>query len=712
MKRNSVLLFLLILFSVFAIVACSNADSLKPDSQGNSDTSVVDGGSSSSQSGSSSDQGGDSVDDVNEPFAEKPEKYTGTIEVEDGKDFVILNLTDFQLHDGKSTYTSFSIIDELVSIYKPDLITVLGDTAEDDGTYGTKVSFKAIIDHIDALNIPWAPVYGNHDNDNYRENHSIKDVTSDWINSVFLSAKNCLFKIGPDDVNGNGNYVVNIVNKKTRNIVKSLLFFDTGTLGVDSTHVKFYDDALGYCKSLNGNVTPESICFMHIPLPEYRIVYDSGNYSGIANERPSVGSGTTDFFAKIKELGSTTHVICGHDHVNSFHGEYQGVNLMYCLKSSDGDYYNADQLGGTVFTIGAETTFEYRYIEPLYEVLNKTSFKLEHIEGWKYSGAKLLFDIKPTDGKNSSNKVSFSLLGSNIRRTSVSERDRNGEWNRLSNMITIDFSNMTANVGTLTAKGDGWYSYSLDLHDVPLNTSSKEESFGDETLKLLYFTDIGRSFGFADLKLEKDKVTETDQADLSGATIETIPDQQYSGSPVFPELIVKYGAETLAFGEDYFVEYTNNNAGGTANVKVVPSGIGSHKWKGLKSATFTIIMPEYVIRGDEFTSGEGLTKDFTAGNYSVITFEYKIISGQSFGLAFLDRDWEKGYGYFYFNENGAKEKYAGVSTEVLDDTYIKVTIVTSEVTVLFNEKPETVSVFYMRNKYANAGGYVDKLSFS
>ena len=420
---------------------------------------------------------------VNSPL----EEYTSTLYVEDGEDFVILNFTDFQLHDGKSTYTAFAIIDELVESVQPDLITVLGDTAEDSGTFDTTTNFVAVVNHIDALGIPWAPIYGNHDNDDYYEQNSIKSVTSTWINNVFTSAENCVFKVGPDSVTGNGNYVVNVVNRSTHEIVKSLIFVDSGKDGVDSTHVAFYENAIDDYEAVNGGNVPESIVYLHIPLPEYTTLYNSGNYQGIAGEAPS-SNGTTAFFAKIKELGSTTHVMCGHDHTNSFYGEYQGVYLMYCLKSSDGDYYNVDQLGGTTFTIGDETTFEYHFVQvTAMEIFAKTDvafsrMNLEYVENFKYSGKALTFAYKARNNDaNVGNDVQFTIWGGD------------SNWGkRITQLISINVVNNTASVGTVEALDDGWYKVTIDCTDMPINFG--ENATGYETARLIYFNVVNHAF--------------------------------------------------------------------------------------------------------------------------------------------------------------------------------------------------------------------------
>jgi hypothetical protein len=63
-------------------------------------------------------------------------------------------------------------------------------------------------------------------------------------------------------------------------------------------------------------------------------------------------------------------------------------------------------------------------------------------------------------------------------------------------------------------------------------------------------------------------------ADISGATIETIPTQIYTGSVLTPSVTVKLGGRTLAAGTDYTVSYSNNVEPGTATVTL--TGIGNY----------------------------------------------------------------------------------------------------------------------------------------
>ncbi|MBQ7507754.1 MAG: metallophosphoesterase, partial [Spirochaetales bacterium] len=86
------------------------------------------------------------------------------IEKDSSKDFVILNLTDIQL--GTSAFQiEFprirTMISALVEKVRPDLITMTGDMS-----YGCGPAIYGICSFIDSFEIPWAPVYGNHDFEN------------------------------------------------------------------------------------------------------------------------------------------------------------------------------------------------------------------------------------------------------------------------------------------------------------------------------------------------------------------------------------------------------------------------------------------------------------------------------------------------------------------------------------------------------------------
>ena len=78
-------------------------------------------------------------------------------------------------------------------------------------------------------------------------------------------------------------------------------------------------------------------------------------------------------------------------------------------------------------------------------------------------------------------------------------------------------------------------------------------------------------------------------ANISSSTITAIADQQYTGSAITPNPVVKItladSTKTLTKGTDYTVSYTNNKNVGTATIKITGKG----NYTGTKTTTFKII---------------------------------------------------------------------------------------------------------------------------
>lgn len=126
-----------------------------------------------------------------------------TIEKE-REDFKILMFTDTQLWSslGKNK-ECYEQMDALVDKTQPDLITLPGDILS---AMSSRFSINNFIKHMESYGIPWAPVYGNHDNE-------IPSNTLNWQADKYMAAEHCLMQKGPSNLYGCGNYVINITEK-------------------------------------------------------------------------------------------------------------------------------------------------------------------------------------------------------------------------------------------------------------------------------------------------------------------------------------------------------------------------------------------------------------------------------------------------------------------------------------------------------------------
>lgn len=338
---------------------------------------------------------------------------TQVIQKEQGKDFKILNLADIQYSDvkdiGKRSYTE-ETIKTLIEQEKPDLILMTGDQT---WTATQRSSIKSLIKFMDSFKIPWAPVFGNHDGEG--------NADKNWLADRYEESEYCLFKKGPNNIGGVGNYIINIMEGDK--IVEFIIMMDSGVWRnyPDESEHFMYSDALkddyegeeksknykeyklnddgtrqqaqygtGYefiaesqiawykwaiegAAKINGGTAPESTAVFHIALPEYHEAYlqwlDSGFNPdmGFGEMReqvccPKINSGLFDV---MKELGSTKNVLVGHDHINTFSVMYEGIRLTYGLKTGDRCYINDDLNGGTVLTLTDKgiTNVEHKFVE-------------------------------------------------------------------------------------------------------------------------------------------------------------------------------------------------------------------------------------------------------------------------------------------------------------------------------------------------------------
>ena len=94
-------------------------------------------------------------------------------------------------------------------------------------------------------------------------------------------------------------------------------------------------------------------------------------------------------------------------------------------------------------------------------------------------------------------------------------------------------------------------------------------------------------------------------------------------------------------------------------------------------------------------------QDLTLGNLKKISFEYKITEGTQFNIALLP-NWSSYYGYYNFNATGSVNAYNGVTTEVLDDGYVRVTFDMDALTNTAGTPTTAIDFLYLRGDWMPA----------
>lgn len=277
------------------------------------------------------------------------------------KPFKILVTTDLHLCDDYELINkSLSMLAKHVEAERPDLILFTGDIVLTDHQQVDCVQFGRF---MEKMGIYWAYVFGNHEARAEKEYHKY------FMLKNLISFPHCLSKFGDPSLFGYGNFFINILSSPT-SIQQSIVMLDSGR-NTSPTHnaengapaeLKCYDflkkDQIDWYRKNIISLESEygkfkSIMAMHIALCEYENVMQldgNGKYVPTGKAEILYGGmyesvGCSEFnsgmFDVIKELGNTQAVIVGHDHVNDFCAEYDGVYLVY----AQCDGYNTYTMG-------------------------------------------------------------------------------------------------------------------------------------------------------------------------------------------------------------------------------------------------------------------------------------------------------------------------------------------------------------------------------
>ena len=295
--------------------------------------------------------------------------------------FRIMMFSDIHGGRGFAAQETHDAIEALLAAANPDLVLIGGDICgpgmiHAETTDDVRLVLDAITDPMERRGIPWAHVFGNHD-DNY-------GVPNAAQMPVYESYAHCLSKAGPADIDGVGNYFLPIYSTSGDDV----LF---GVWGLDSHHSmpEFFEDynipektryfhpcpassgdydgprtsqVFWYWESSRqleahlGHKVP-SLMYMHIPTPEHALATVHKNTLGFKDyqlEDVACHTLNSGLFSACVQRGDVRAIFCGHEHENNFCTEYFGIKLGYDGFLSYHACHNEDLRGCRIFDLHAE----------------------------------------------------------------------------------------------------------------------------------------------------------------------------------------------------------------------------------------------------------------------------------------------------------------------------------------------------------------------
>lgn len=279
---------------------------------------------------------------------------------ENGK-FRIMQIADTQ-DTNKTSSATLDFIRRALKIAAPDLVVFSGDQIKGYGfnfSYGDKKqkvkdAINNILQPIDETGVPFTFVFGNHDDQAF-------SIPKEEQAEIYYSHAGCLAFNADDGIDGycNHNLTVSGKNGTAMNIylIDSLsMSFGGNCACVTENQIEWYRSVRDKLYNENGRYIP-SIVFQHIPVPEIyellkevpkgtkgsargykqfdgryfaldpnRTVVDGRSFIG---ETPSIPAENSGEFNAFCEKGDVFAAFFGHDHNNSFVGEYKGIKLGY-----------------------------------------------------------------------------------------------------------------------------------------------------------------------------------------------------------------------------------------------------------------------------------------------------------------------------------------------------------------------------------------------
>ena len=255
-----------------------------------------------------------------------------TIEYPSDGVFTLLWGTDFHLRRGPfgGREKVYALLEKAFEETDPDLTVITGDLLF---SISGKLMLKEFALFMEEHQRYWAFVFGNHDGQYRHDRASLGDMLAQYPHA--------LFSRGEEWVLGESDYTIALTHQGE--VVQALMMLDSH----DSRNYEtgkgpdyIYPSQIAWYEWVaQGLAGVPLYAFFHIPLPEYALLWESGQATGVMNDRyvntPWENSG---LFQAMIEGGTTVATFCGHDHLNDFHGLWEGIALHTGRSASYGSY--------------------------------------------------------------------------------------------------------------------------------------------------------------------------------------------------------------------------------------------------------------------------------------------------------------------------------------------------------------------------------------
>lgn len=311
-------------------------------------------------------------------------KSDTTLQFDENGHFKILVLADIQsgfpVGEALKAY-----IAEAIDASDPDLVVFLGDNimSADDGTVESYwKGYDEVFPILESKGVPFTFVYGNHDDE------SAPTVTKEEMLEKYQSYDGCLAYDADPSLHGCATHNLPILSSDGNKVVYNLWFFDSGDYvnnedgsrkGYDCVRkdqIEWYKAESAKLKAANGGEVVPSLAFEHIIPQEatqavmFSLPFQLGDltrnfsdgtsatylpnyfaFDGILSEAPCPSPDNEGQWDAFVETGDVKACFFGHDHVNNFSVNVNGVDAVSVPGTTFKSYSSVTDQGSMVITL-------------------------------------------------------------------------------------------------------------------------------------------------------------------------------------------------------------------------------------------------------------------------------------------------------------------------------------------------------------------------
>ena len=284
----------------------------------------------------------------------------------DGR-FTVVQFNDTQ-DDERTDRRTIELMERTLDAEKPDFVVINGDVI--NGGCDTELDVKQALNHVvkpmESRKIPWAVTFGNHDEDSAAKTGMTEARMLQFLQSYEYNVNGDT----TDGVTGTSNSLLLVQSSKSKDPAFGLWLIDTGRYAPDAINGQDFEgypdwdwvrmDQVAWYRNLSiateqkyGRKIP-SLMWGHIALHEHRAMWFASIDSrtdadhqravkkhgivGERNEDECPGPFNSGLFNAFLERGDVRGYFVGHDHVNTYVGNYYGVELGYGPGTGFGAY--------------------------------------------------------------------------------------------------------------------------------------------------------------------------------------------------------------------------------------------------------------------------------------------------------------------------------------------------------------------------------------